>query len=348
MTRENDVTNTRETEAETRPQGERKPLVSVVIEGYNEVQLATSVTDVLDGLANQDYPLDRIELILVGSEEEQYREWRGMTSATAPFLRVVTVDAEGAPYYVLKNRGAERATGEIIAFVDSDVYPDPGWVSSIVEAIDAGADATAGVSLFRERTARRTPLPVLQTAASVSFGHVVGEERESKTPAAWAIVAHNVAFRADVFREHSFDTKMGRNCSIGLLHETLKRNGKRIALVPGQRVEHSFSAKWFVYPFHMRVGWEEYTLRRRNSNTPNRWLMRAGPVEPLATMLFYVAVDSRTWFRYSRQLGLSPTGRWARLPLLLLVSTAARASGAVGMYAAMIRPKKSLAWAEAQ
>jgi glycosyltransferase involved in cell wall biosynthesis len=342
------LTTTSESRTEAQPSGEWKPLVSVVIEGYNEIQLATSMTDVLDGLAKQDYPLDRMELILVGQEEEQYRKWSGLQGEALPFRRLVTVDAEGAPYYVLKNKGAERAAGEIIAFIDSDVYPDPGWVSAIVAAIESGADATAGVSMFRDRTAFRTPRPILQTAASVSFGHVVGEDPETKAPAAWAIVAHNVAFRADVFREHSFDTTLGRNCSIGLLHETLRRNGKRIDLVPGQRVEHSFSAKWFLYPFHIRVGWEEYALRRRNPNDPNRWLMRAGPLEPVANMLFFVAVDSRTWFRYSRQISLGPVGRWARLPALLAVSTAARAAGAVGMYAAMLRPEQSLAWAEAQ
>ena len=38
-----------------------EPLVSVVIEGYNEVALATSISEVLDGLARQDYPLERVE-----------------------------------------------------------------------------------------------------------------------------------------------------------------------------------------------------------------------------------------------------------------------------------------------
>lgn len=76
----------------TAPRSE--PLVSVVVEGYNELQLATSVTDVLDGLAAQEYPLDRVELILVGSES-QYRGWQRMESDEERFLRVLTVEAEG-------------------------------------------------------------------------------------------------------------------------------------------------------------------------------------------------------------------------------------------------------------
>jgi len=60
----------------------------------------------------QDYPLDRVELILVGSEA-QYRDWREMASEERRFRRVVTVEAEGVLYYELKNRGAARASGEI-------------------------------------------------------------------------------------------------------------------------------------------------------------------------------------------------------------------------------------------
>ena len=87
---------TSESGTEAQRPGEWKPLVSVVIEGYNEVQLATSMTDVLDGLAKQDYPLDRMELILVGQEEEQYRKWSGLRGEALPFRRLVTLDAEGA------------------------------------------------------------------------------------------------------------------------------------------------------------------------------------------------------------------------------------------------------------
>lgn len=324
-----------------------QPLVSVVIEGYNELQLATSVTEVLDGLAKQDYPLDRIELIMVGSEA-QYRDWIQLTAETAPFARVETVEAEGALYYKLKNKGAERARGDVIAFIDSDVYPHPSWVSSIVRAMQAGADVTAGVSVFRDRTRRRTPPVLLETAASISFGHVVGEEQDGNGTAAWGIVAHNLALRADVFRAHPFETELGRNAGIGLLHETLRRSGAQIRLVPGQRVEHSFSPGWFLYPFHMRVGWEEYVLRRRRPSDPNRWLMRAGPLEPLVGLPWYVALDARQWFRYSRQLGLGAAGRWGRLPLLLPVSLAARMAGVVGMYGAMLSPDRSRDWAEAQ
>ncbi len=214
-----------------------EPLVSVVIEGYNELKLATSVTDVLDALAAQDYPLDRVELILVG-REEQYREWRQSTQRQE-FARVVIVEAEGALYYELKNVGVSRASGEIIAFADSDVHPSPGWLPSIVRAIGEGADVTAGISTFWSR--RPLPEALLEAAASVSFGHTVGRRNGVRYDAG-GVVAHNLAGRADVLRSLPFRTdQMGRNCCVAFFYADVRDAGLRIELVPGQRSFHSFS-----------------------------------------------------------------------------------------------------------
>jgi glycosyltransferase involved in cell wall biosynthesis len=320
----------------------------VVVEGYNEVQLATSVTDVLDWLARQDYPLERVELVLVGNEA-QYRDWREMAESEARFHRVVVVEAEGALYYELKNKGAARASGEIIAFVDSDVRPHPNWLSAIVRSVAEGADVTAGVSTFWNRTRLRIPRALLDVASSVSFGHVVGADSGSGALVAGGIVAHNFGARAETFRSINFRTDpLGRNCGAAFLYHDLREAGARIELVPGQRADHSFSPKWFLYPFHIRVGWEEYALRRVGPNPPSRWTRRAGPFEPLVAMPWYVCLDLRAWLRYSKALGLGAPRRWGRWPLILIPSIAARIAGMVGAYAAMLRPARARAWAEAQ
>lgn len=325
----------------------RVPLVSVVVEGYNEMALATSVTEVLDGLARQDYPLNRIEVIMVGTAESQLRRWKGINAELSPFHRLLTIDAEGALYYDLKNKGAAQASGEIIAFIDSDVYPEPGWLSAIVRAIQSGADVTAGISALRSQRGGRTPRAVLDVCASICFGHVVGEDHE-KAPDVRALVAHNLALRSEVFHAHPFDTRLGRNCAIALLYQALRRSDARLRLVPEQRVAHSFSLRWFFYPFRVRVGWEEYEIRRRSAESPHRWMMRAGPLEPLLTMIWYMGLEVPRWFRTSRYLGLAPARRWALFPLLLLLATAAHATEMVGMYGAMLRPQKSMRWAEVQ
>lgn len=324
------------------------PLVSVVVEGYNEVQLSMSVHESIAGLLEQDYPLDRIELLLVGSTDDQPERWAGYDARELPFHRVVAVDADGLPYYALKNRGAELASGEVLAFTDSDVRTEPTWVSSIVDAVRAGADATSGVSMLRPRSRPAAPRVVLEVAGSLCFGHTVPDDPGAQPADARAIVAHNLGVRADTFRAHRFDTReFGRNCGHVQLYQDLRNDGARIAFVPGQRAQHSFKLfRWFFYPFHVRVGYDEHMARRQAPTTHYRWLMRTGPAEPLLTMLASVAWDVPIWLRYARVLPVSRRGRWLRVPVLLGISIPARLAGMIGGYGAMLSPRRMKVWAE--
>lgn len=326
------------------------PLVSVIVEGYNEVQLATSIGDSIAGLLEQDYPLDRIELLLIGSADEQSGRWGGYAASELPFHRVVAVEAGGLPYYALKNRGAQLASGEVLAFTDSDVRAEPTWVSAIVDAIRAGADATSGVTRLWSRARPTTPDVVLTVAGSICFGHPIPEDPCRRPADARALVAHNLGVRAAAFRVHPFDTReFGRNCGPVQLYEDLRNDGLRIHFAPDQRAQHSFKLfRWFFYPFHVRVGYEEHVARRVAPTAHRRWLMKTGPAEPLITMLFTVAYDVQTWTRYSRALPLCRRERWLFLPALVALSVPARLAGMMGGYAGMLAPRRMKAWAEAQ
>src|SRR5687768_16423725 len=97
----------------------------------------------------------------------------------------------------MKNRGVREATGDIIVMADADVVPEPGWLEAIVEAIEAGADVVAGMSLFR--TATRDPDdPFMQLAASISWA-LLGTSANPRSDDVH-FQAHNVAFRAPIAR----------------------------------------------------------------------------------------------------------------------------------------------------
>ena len=70
-----------------------RPLVSVIVEGFNEVQLGTSVDDTIGGLLVQDYPLERIDVLLIGSTDQQSSLWDRFGTDALPFRRVTPVKA---------------------------------------------------------------------------------------------------------------------------------------------------------------------------------------------------------------------------------------------------------------
>ena len=128
-----------------------KPVVSVIVEGYNESRDLGKAVNTIEALQRQDFPADQVEIILMGSAT-QVKEWRALYGQSTPFWGVQAVEAEGLSYLQLKNRGAEFASAEILAFTDSDVYPHRTWLSSLVEGIRGGGDVSIGLSLFKSAT----------------------------------------------------------------------------------------------------------------------------------------------------------------------------------------------------
>lgn len=312
-----------------------KPIVSVVIEGYNEY-LAFDDIDTWAGLEAQRYPLDRVEVILVGSAAQAAR-WSERFADEKRFLRVKSVAVDDPWYFEMKNRGVREATGDIVVLADADVVPDPGWLEAIVEGIEGGADVVAGMSLFR--TATRGPdHALMQLAASISWAALLGT---SARPSSEDVnfQAHNVAFRASVARAHPFRTDIRHRVAGVFLPAELKSAGARLLFQPAQRVAHSFEPGWW-FRLHARFGYEVYVLRRAHENWPHRWVRRTWILEPPLTAGWHALLDWPRWFAFGELMGASLPRRIALLPLLLAMSSLARVTEMAGMYATMVAPER--------
>ena len=101
------------------PSNLRWPRISVIVCSYNG---ARTIRDCLDGLLKLEYP--NFEVIVVDD---------GSTDATAAiareygFLRLISTENRGLSN--ARNTGMEAATGEIVAYLDDDAYPDPHWLT---------------------------------------------------------------------------------------------------------------------------------------------------------------------------------------------------------------------------
>lgn len=326
-----------------------RPRVSIVIEGYNESKDQGVADDTILALTAQRYPLDSVELVLVGSKD-QAQSWAQRFADPAPFAQVTAVAAEGESYYGLKNRGATLARGEIIVFTDSDVRPTPTWLGAIIEAMEAGADVSVGLSLFKDADGWSAKSVWRWMAVSITFGYILGPIRRGTL--AWPEVTvrgfmdHNVAIRAAWFKNDQYRTEYGRVIASPLLFRTLKRAGARIILHPQQRIVHYFKWSYWLHKLHFRYGYEVYRLRRLDPDYPAQWISRTGIFEPLVTWIWHVVLDGPRWLRFSRLMGMPLLMRLVTLPAAMGLSVVARGTEAVGMVGTMIAPTAMRRWAE--
>jgi O-antigen biosynthesis protein len=94
------------------------PRISVVICSYNGQR---TIRDCLEGLLKLHYP--NFEVVVVDD---------GSTDATAAIAREYgrrVISSENRGLSNARNVGMEAATGEIVAYIDDDAYPDPHWLT---------------------------------------------------------------------------------------------------------------------------------------------------------------------------------------------------------------------------
>lgn len=119
------------------------PYVSVVVATRNRAGL---LRDMLAALADQRWPRDRFEVIVAdnGSGDGTAAVVGEHSSRqNGPPIRYVYVAEPGKSNAV--NRGLSQAQGDLLAFTDDDVLPEPTWIERLARAFDdTGADFAAG------------------------------------------------------------------------------------------------------------------------------------------------------------------------------------------------------------
>ena len=112
------------------------PLVSVIIPCRNHTR---ELEACLRSLARQDLDAPFETLVVDSAGDPQLRD----VVARFPGARSVGSDAAlGAG--AARNFGAQHAAGSILAFVDADCEPEPGWLSALVAGLKAGGRLVGG------------------------------------------------------------------------------------------------------------------------------------------------------------------------------------------------------------
>ncbi|HTV89341.1 MAG TPA: glycosyltransferase [Stellaceae bacterium] len=156
------------------------PRVSVVVCAYNAERTMEACLASLQALHYPDY-----EVIVVND---------GSTDRTLaiaerfPYCRIISQENKGLS--VARNVGAAAATGEIVAYTDSDCVADPDWLSYLVSRMEDGGLAACGGPNFPPPEDSLVP-----SAVAVSPGgptHVLISDEVAEH-----IAGCNMAFRRD-------------------------------------------------------------------------------------------------------------------------------------------------------
>ena len=115
------------------------PFFSVVIPTYNRPE---RLANCLAALAEQDYPRDRTEVIVVDDGSPT-----PLDSVVEPLrsqLSITLIRQQNAGPAAARNVGAQQAKGPLLAFTDDDCMPSPDWLSGFAQRLADQPNAMVG------------------------------------------------------------------------------------------------------------------------------------------------------------------------------------------------------------
>jgi cellulose synthase/poly-beta-1,6-N-acetylglucosamine synthase-like glycosyltransferase len=170
----------------------QEPLVSIAIPCLDEEE---HIEDLLGAIGNQDWPRDRIEILIAdGMSLDATREILGRLASADPRIQLIDNPARlpGAGL----NECIRRARGEVILRMDARADYAPDFVRRCVDALDkSGADNAGGAARLRARTFfERCVAAALRSPLGIGRGKHAAPHEDGFVETVWL-----GAFRRSVF-----------------------------------------------------------------------------------------------------------------------------------------------------
>ncbi len=157
------------------------PKVSVVVCAYNAERTMDAC---LTSLAVLNYPDYEVIVVNDGSRDRTLA-----IAESHPYCRIISQPNMGLSF--ARNLGAEAATGEIIAYTDSDCVADPDWLTYLVAKMEASGLAACGGPNYPPPEDSLVPAAVAVAPGGPT--HVLLSDEVAEH-----IAGCNMAFRRDV------------------------------------------------------------------------------------------------------------------------------------------------------
>ena len=198
---------------------EPPPPVSIIIPVHNG---ARTLGACLDGCTAQNVPIKEIIVVDDGSTDA--------TPGIASEHDVIYLRQDQRGPAAARNAGAQRASGEFIAFTDADCVPQPDWIAHLLESFDNGVAAAGGT--YGNASGRSWLASLIHEeiqARHARFGREVD-----------FLGSFNVMYRRELFQrvggfDESFRTASGEDNDLAY---RLQDAGGKLAFTPHAVVAH--------------------------------------------------------------------------------------------------------------
>lgn len=208
------------------------PFISVIVPVRNRV---ATLRELLDALLAQSYPQSRFEVLVMDNDSTEDVEGTVRDAAARAGFSMRHIRKQNDGPAASRNRGAELARGDLLAFTDSDCLPDRDWLRNAAHAFQEGVGVVCG------------PIdPVQITTRDPFFVHQI----QQVTREDGLYRTANVLYRRDSFlklggfdeetRTYPWGQPIGGDDTEFAWR--VKRAGFRSAFVEGARVRHRASS----------------------------------------------------------------------------------------------------------
>jgi GT2 family glycosyltransferase len=261
----------------------------------------------LRAIGAADRPEGGIEVVVVNDGGARPDE--AALAAAADGIQVQFLDQASAGPAAARNRGAEAASGRILAFTDDDCEPDRGWLRALARQLESDGDVVVA-----GRAASLHPENDWATASQLLTDHL--HRWYNRDPEHGSFVtSNNLALTAATFHalggfDASFPTAAAEDREFA---ERAVRAGRRLVYVPAAVVghRHRLTARAFLRQHYGYGRGARRVLRARR---------RAGGGMVFEAPGFYTQMLRSPWREHRG-------ARAARLAVLLAASQAAHTAG---------------------
>lgn len=218
-----------------------RPTVSAVIAAYTRDRW-DDITAGIEGLRAQTCPADEM-ILVIDHNPDLFAE----ATAAFPDVRVVeSPNRQGCSGS--RNAGIAAATGDVVAFLDDDAYPEHDWLERLIGAFDAPEVMVVGgraEPVWPDRRPDHLP-PELDWLVGCTYLGQPTTRTDVRNP-----FGCNMAIRADILAEvGGFDENAGRQGYLPLgaeetqfcIRMAQQRPEARVVLEPSALVHHRVSA----------------------------------------------------------------------------------------------------------